>query len=194
MVRIMGIPARAILVAELHCMAHDGGVRTVQHWTDPRAPAAIWSRSVPGVRSAHPFRPASRGEVRESRPGWEATPPAEDTRSWVRLVCNGRVAQNKQFVGSAAHQRLSELWSHQRDLFAPTALDEDQMWAKLHEVADKTPINCPAAGCGVILPVAWNVCPAPGCRRSVGRVSSGSLSGVRLNPLYLGRSDAPGNS
>lgn len=117
----MGIPARAILHAELHCLSRDGrDVVTAQQWHDPAAPA--------------------------DRP-----------KSWLRLVRNGRIRQDHQFIGKAAQREMNQFWSKCTENFRPTWLVEDQMWVNLRTLAGIEQARCP--GCSAGLPVARSTCP-----------------------------------
>lgn len=138
---LMGIPAGAQLLTQLHCLSHDGlVVMTAQRWVDPQAPA--------------------------DRP-----------RSWVRLVRNGKVTPRKehQITGLRSHQRLELEWAELAKRYQPTALTEDQMWAKLRELTGIEQEICSAKGCsGGAMPPGWSYCPV--CGRNAQRVAAGSMS------------------
>src|SRR5213076_1575753 len=100
--------------------------------------------------------------------------PAGRPRSWLRLVRNGRRAQDLSFTGRAAQDELEVFWSGTESAFTPSALTQEQMWGKLLELAGITPARCPGGDCsGMVLPVAWWICPE--CGHDVRRVASGAM-------------------
>lgn len=143
----MTIPVRATLLAELHCLSHDGQVViTAQRWAD-------------------------------------RTAAAERPRSWLRLVRNGRPIQARQFTGRRAHRELEVHWAKLIEMYAPTALAEDQMWARLLEITGIKQVKC-ARDCPGRMPVAWPVCRV--CGRHARRVAGGAMTGSRRRPeLFL---------
>lgn len=127
-------------------------------------------------------------DVRTAQQWSDPQASVDDPRSWLRLVCNGRVLQDAEFTGLEPHVQMRAFWSSRERLFAPTRLDEDQMWTKLLELAGVTPRRCRAKRCAVVLPVAWFVCQICG-RDARGRQSDAR----RVEPLRtgLGRNPKP---
>jgi hypothetical protein len=113
-------------------------------------------------------------EVRTAQHWVDPQAPADRPRSWLRLVINGRPAQDGGFFGVPGQAELENYWSSRVEAFAPTALTEDQMWGKLLELAGITRSACSAAdGCPGVLPVGWWFCPE--CGRDARKVASGSM-------------------
>lgn len=109
----------------------------------------------------------------------------------MRLVLNGRPAQDVAFVGAPALRELENFWASRVAAFAPTALPEDRMWAKLRELAGITQTRC-LRGCSGVLPVAWWFCPV--CGRDVrtpgpsfGAVASASKPVIVRGPETLSK-------
>lgn len=109
-------------------------------------------------------------------------------RSWLRLIRNGRVEQDCRFTGEREQVELAEFWAGRAERYAPTMLSEDEMRAKLAELAKIEPVRCQRRHCAAVLPVAWWHCPD--CGSDVRRVAAGSLSGCRRRTLVL-RSENP---
>lgn len=101
---------------------------------------------------------------------------ADRPRHWMRLVRNGRQCDVRQFTGPTAYRRLGQIWNQLAEQYQPTALTEDQMWAKLRELTGIEPTQCLRTGCAGQMPVAWTVCPQ--CGRDARKVASGSMSGA----------------
>ncbi len=112
-------------------------------------------------------------DVRTAQHWVDPQAPASRPVSWLRLVINGRVAQDKVFTGPRRHRELEVFWAQRVKLFAPTALTEAEMWSMLSELAGVEEEFCLAGRCGAPLPVAWSVCLR--CRRDVRKVASGSM-------------------
>lgn len=112
-------------------------------------------------------------------------PPGGRPTSWLRNVRNGRERQVLTYVGDAVQEELAGDWARISEMYAPTALTEEQMWVKLRELAGVEQVQCSSTWrCRGLLPPAWPYCPA--CGRDQRRVASGSLSGVRrMAPIVL---------
>lgn len=91
----MGIPARAALCAQLHCLSHNAlWVLTAQHWSDPAAPVErprSWLRLVRNGRVVQDLKFTGvngRHELdlfwRRCAASYEPTSLSED-QMWVRL-------------------------------------------------------------------------------------------------------------
>lgn len=113
-------------------------------------------------------------EVRTAQRWADPQAPADRPRNWLRLVVNGRSAQDVVFVGAPAFRELESFWASRVAAFAPTSLSEDRMWVKLLELAGIARMRCPR-GCPGVLPVAWWFCLA--CGRDV-RASGPSFGAV----------------
>jgi hypothetical protein len=122
-------------------------------------------------------------EVRTAQHWSDPQAPADRPRSWLRLVCNGRVDQDLSFTGAKAHRELAEFWAGREVLFAPTALDERQMRQKLIELKGIEPVPCRGRECSAILPVGSGFCAR--CHRSAARVAGGAMSAARGNPAAM---------
>lgn len=109
--------------------------------------------------------------------------PDEVPRSWLRLVLNGRPAQDARFTGKAAHRELADYWSGRVAAFAASALTEAQAWAKLLELAGVVQSRCGLNGCPGVLPVAWWFCPV--CGRDVRRSGFGGAVASASKPVIL---------
>jgi hypothetical protein len=108
-------------------------------------------------------------------------PAARRPRSWLRLVRNGKAEQTVPFTGAAAHREMIDYWNGLAERYRPTELTEDQMWARLWDLAMIEQTECAATECAGRMPVAWKMCPT--CGRPA---SSGEPAAVRgRRPLML---------
>jgi hypothetical protein len=108
---------------------------------------------------------------------YDRAAPAQRPRSWLRLVGNGRVIQDCRFTGERGHREMERFWADRVVDYEPTKLTEDQMWAKLWELARIEQTRCQRKDCAGGMPVAWWFCP--GCGTDARKVAVGSLSGCR---------------
>lgn len=103
--------------------------------------------------------------------------PAQRPVSWLRLVRNGKIHQDRRVTGAAAHEELQDFWIERAIATARARLEEEQMWERLGELAKIRQTECVRTDCDGRMPVAWWLCPV--CGRDARRVASGSLSGAR---------------
>jgi hypothetical protein len=107
----MGIPETAVLAAELHCLSEDGTqVITVQHWSDPDAPAD---------------RPLSWLRV---------------LRNGQRVFRKGKLVPDTQYLGARRAVALATELDTVRKRFAATALEPDEARAMLRRLIVATPM------------------------------------------------------
>jgi hypothetical protein len=120
---------------------------------------------------------------------WSDT-AAGPARSWLRLVSNGRVAQDCRFTGDHEHIELEQFWAERSALFAPTALTEDQMWVRLAGLTRIEQDRCQRKDCSGLLAVARWFCPI--CHCDIRRVARGSMSGAhRRGDIQMRPAQAP---
>lgn len=109
----------------------------------------------------------------------------QNPRRWLRTIRNGRVEDDREFVGPGGAAELAALRTRIAEAAAPTLLTEQQAWRHLAELAQVTPMFCGHDGCGAALPLAANGCPS--CHRHAGQVTGGFLSGARRRGLITWR-------
>jgi len=123
-------------------------------------------------------------EVRTAQRWSDPAASADRPKSWLRLVSNGRVVQDSQVTGERGHREMERFWAGRAAAFEPTKLAEDQMWAKLRELARIEQTQCQRENCaGGGLPVAWWYCPE--CKADVRKVASGSLLWVNRRGIIV---------
>lgn len=116
--------------------------------------------------------------------------PALRPVSWIRLIRNGHVHQERRVAGADEQFGLQDFWVERALAIAPDRLEEDQMWAELAELTGTKQTECVRRDCAGAMPVAWPYCPMCGCDSR--NVASGSLSGVRRNGyLFLDLRERP---
>lgn len=103
--------------------------------------------------------------------------PADRPRSWLRLIRNGVVCEDRSFGGARRQRELEQVWAALAADYAATQLDDEQMWTKLRELAGAEPVWCQGGGCSTVLPVGRWICPS--CGRDARRVAAGATLTAR---------------
>ncbi len=97
---------------------------------------------------------------------------------WLRALRNGRRVRDARYALPADAAELEQDLARMRQRFTEGALDEDEAWRMLHELAGVERQPCQRRDvCGGRMVLGWPYCPACGAHER--RVASGAMSGVR---------------
>jgi hypothetical protein len=130
----VSIPRIAHLATELHSMSEDGQVViTLQHWSDPTAPAECPRSWLRVLRNGQVFTDRRRG------------------------------GGDRRFFGPKRALALNAELARTRARFAPTQLSPDDARTQLRKVAGVEPEQCQRGDrCGAPQILGWPYCPTCG--------------------------------